>query len=33
LAKFTEDDILASRIINPQSKLKMTVVRPLKKKK
>ncbi|GGC14886.1 hypothetical protein GCM10011386_03330 [Parapedobacter defluvii] len=33
LAKFTEDDILASRIINPQSKLKMTAVRPLTKKK
>lgn len=33
LAKFTEEDILAGQLVSPQSKLKMTAVRPLKKKK
>ncbi len=30
MARFTEEDILARKIISPQSKLKMVMVRPLK---
>jgi predicted neuraminidase len=33
LAKFTEEDILAGKIVTPQSKLKMIITRPLKNKK
>lgn len=33
LAKFTEEDVLAGKITNTQSKLKMTAIRPMKKKK
>lgn len=33
LAKFTEEDILAGKIVSPQSKLKMVIARPLKEKK
>ena len=31
LARFTEEDILAGKIVSPQSKLKMIISRPLKK--
>lgn len=30
LAKFTEEDILAGKLVNPKSKLKMVAIRPLK---
>jgi len=33
LAKFTEEDVLAGKLVSPQSKLKMTAVRPQKEKK
>ncbi|MGV8093550.1 MAG: sialidase family protein [Mangrovibacterium sp.] len=33
LAKFTEEDILAGKIVSPQSKLKIAIARPLKNKK
>lgn len=33
LAKFTEEDILAGKIVSPQSKLKMVIARPMKDKK
>jgi hypothetical protein len=32
LARFTEDDILAGYLVSPQSKLKMLISRPLKKR-
>ena len=32
MARFTEEDILAGKIVSPQSKLKMIIARPLKKK-
>ncbi|QDT52365.1 BNR/Asp-box repeat protein [Caulifigura coniformis] len=32
LAKFTEDDILAKKLVSPKSKLKMLISRPLKKR-
>lgn len=32
LAKFTEEDVLAGKIVSPQSKLKMIIVRPMKDK-
>jgi hypothetical protein len=33
LARFTEDDIKAKRLVNPKSKLKMLISRPLGLKK
>lgn len=33
LARFTEEDILAGKLVSPQSKLKMLIAKPLKKKK
>lgn len=30
LAKFTEEDILAGKIVSPQSRLKMVIARPMK---
>lgn len=33
MAKFTEEDILAGKIVSPQSKLKMVIARPLKNRK
>jgi hypothetical protein len=32
MARFTEEDILSGKIVSPQSKLKMIIARPLKKK-
>jgi hypothetical protein len=32
LARFTEDDILAGRLVGPKSKLKMLISRPLARK-
>jgi len=33
MAKFTEEDILAGKLVSPQSKLEMIIARPLKNKK
>jgi hypothetical protein len=32
LARFTEDDILAAKLVSPNSKLKLLISRPLKPK-